>query len=114
MRRRWIYPKGGEPFEVGADYVPDLPAGPLIIPDLPGYQSPVTGLWVEGRAARREDLKRTGSRPWEGKEQELKEAARQRHYDEQRMDAKLDEHAHRAFYELPPEKRRILREAAGG
>lgn len=106
-RRRWIYPKGGEPFEVTADYVPE-PAAPLVIGDLPSYQSPVTGKWVDGRAQRREDLKRTGSRPWEGKAQEMKEAARQRQYTEQHMERSLHETAMRTFYELPPSKRRIL------
>lgn len=32
----------------------------LIIPDLPAYESPVTGQRIEGRVARREDLKRNG------------------------------------------------------
>lgn len=36
--------------------------GPFIRSDLPAYVSPVTGKPVEGRAARREDLKRSGSR----------------------------------------------------
>jgi hypothetical protein len=35
---------------------------PYIRSDLPGYVSPVTGKWIEGRAARREDLARTGCR----------------------------------------------------
>jgi hypothetical protein len=35
---------------------------PYIIGDLPGYASPVGTGWIEGRAARREDLKRTGCR----------------------------------------------------
>lgn len=35
---------------------------PLIISDLPEYISPVTRLPVGGRAARREDLKRSGCR----------------------------------------------------
>lgn len=80
----------------------------LLMPDLPGYQSPVTGLWVEGRRARREDLKRTGSRPYEGLAQEQKEAARQRQYHEQKLDASLTTAASEAFYQLPPQKRRIL------
>lgn len=33
---------------------------PLYTPDTPGYQSPVTGEWIEGRRARREDLKKHG------------------------------------------------------
>ncbi len=35
---------------------------PFIWSDLEGYQSPVGTGWVEGRAARREDLKRSGCR----------------------------------------------------
>ena len=44
--------------------------GPMVFGDLPGYQSEVTGKWVEGRSQRREDLKRSGCRPWEGLAQE--------------------------------------------
>lgn len=36
--------------------------GPFILSDIPTYVSPVTGKPVDGRAARREDLKRSGSR----------------------------------------------------
>ena len=35
---------------------------PYIWSDLEGYESPVGTGWVEGRAARREDLKRSGCR----------------------------------------------------
>lgn len=38
-----------------------LPA-PMVMPDTPSYISPVTGLEVDGRVARREDLKRSGCR----------------------------------------------------
>ena len=109
MRRRWIYPgNGAEPFEVSDDWVPE-PMTPLIFGDLPGYQSPVTGLWVEGRRARREDLKRTGSRPWEGLAQEKQEAARRERYAEEKLDASLTKTASEAFYQLPPSKRDILK-----
>jgi len=36
--------------------------GPMIVRDTPAYISPVTGKPVDGRAARREDLKRSGCR----------------------------------------------------
>lgn len=49
---------------------------PAIHADLPGYESPATGKWIEGRAARRDDLARSGCRPWEGLEAERKEAAK--------------------------------------
>lgn len=107
MRRRWVYPKGGDPVEVTDDYEQG-PSGVLVIPDLPGYQSPVTGLWVEGRRARREDLKRTGSRPFEGIEQERKELARQQQYREQKLDASLTKAVSETFYQMSPQKRRIL------
>lgn len=35
---------------------------PYITSDLPAYRSPVTGQMVDGRSARREDLKRSGCR----------------------------------------------------
>jgi hypothetical protein len=36
--------------------------GPFILRDTPAYVSPVTGHVVDGRSARREDLKRSGCR----------------------------------------------------
>lgn len=81
----------------------------FIQPDLPGYESPVTGLWVEGRRARREDLLRTGSRPWEGMEQEQKEAARIRAGQEHKLDAIAERMAHRAWAEAPERVRKVFR-----
>lgn len=33
---------------------------PMVVPDTPAYTSPITGKVIEGRAARREDLARSG------------------------------------------------------
>ena len=108
-RRRWIYPgNGAEPVEVTPDWTPE-PKGPMIFGDLPGYRSEGTGLWVEGRRARREDLRASGCRPWEGLEAEKQEAARQAQYAERRMDESLTRAASEAFYQLPPSKRNILK-----
>ena len=104
-RKRWVY-IGGEAIEVNAEH--QEPMGVLIVPDLPGYQSPVTGLWVEGRRQRREDFKRTGTRAWEGLDQEKKEAARHERYADQKLDASLTTAASEAFYQMSPNKRRIL------
>ncbi len=106
MRRRYVQ-INGELVEVSPDFVRE-PTTPMIFGDLPGYRSEATGLWVEGRKARREDLKRSGCRPWEGLQQEKQEAARQERYAEQKLDASLTKTASEAFYQLPPEKRRIL------
>ena len=87
-RHRWIYTKEGEAIEVTADYEPE-PAAPMVMGDLPGYLSQ-SGVWVEGRAQRREDLKRSGCRPWEGLEQERKEAARHQQYEAAKEDRALE------------------------
>lgn len=108
IRKRWIYPSdGSEPFEVGTDYVPE-PKTPMVFGDLPDYTSPIDGHLVSGRVQRREDLKRNGCRPWEGMDQERKEAARRVDYHERGLDAKVTESAHRAFYQMEPSKRRAL------
>jgi hypothetical protein len=60
-RYRWN-PESGTVEEVtafGADHAPQLFQ---IIRDLPAYKSPLGDGWVDGRAARREHLKRTGCR----------------------------------------------------
>jgi len=38
---------------------------PHVIHDMEPYQSPIDGRVISGRAARREDLKRSGCVPWE-------------------------------------------------
>lgn len=105
-RRRWVYVEG-EAIEVGADYAPE-PKGPLVFGDLPSYQSPIDNHWVDGRVARREDLKRNGCRPWEGRAMEEKEAGRQRAYADQKLDSRMEETARRAFHQLHPNVRREI------
>lgn len=83
----------------------------VVIGDLPAYQSPIDGRTVEGRKQRREDLARSGSRPWEGRLVEEKEAQRQKQYLEKKSDEKLTAAAWSSYYELPPSKRRVLRGA---
>lgn len=81
---------------------------PHVQADLPGYESPTTGRWIEGRAARRDDLARSNARPWEGFAEESKEAARRRREFERRADLKLENAARRAFHDLSPAKRKVL------
>ena len=76
--------------------------------DLPGYQSPTTGRWIEGRAARRDDLKRSNARPWEGLDQERKEAQKRLADRESKSDAKLEKVIRETYHALPPAKRRAL------
>jgi|SRR5579859_868264 len=107
MRRRFVYdPATKSLVETAARKSRALH---FIQPDLPGYQSPVTGLWIEGRKARREDLLRTNSRPYEGFEQESKEAAKVRAAHEQKLDALAEKMAHRAWAEAPERVRKVFR-----
>lgn len=41
-----------------------------VVADYPGYECPITGAWVEGRAAHRENLARHGCRVFESGEME--------------------------------------------
>lgn len=109
MRRRWVWdPKLGQNVEVDLTARAEQRA-PMVVPDIPDYVSPVTGKLVSGRRQRRDDLARTGSRPWEGLQQERKEAVRRSAHDEQRRDAKLDESARKAYHQrLTPQQRREI------
>jgi hypothetical protein len=108
MRKRYVQ-IDGELIEVTKDY--SEPVAPMVWGDLPAYESPVTGQMVEGRVQRREDLKRTNSRPWEGIEQEKKEAQRRKQYLAQQEEKSLEKAAWSAWYQMSPEKRQRLRNA---
>lgn len=77
--------------------------------DLPGYESPIDGRWIEGRKARRNDLARSNCRPWEGREQEEKVAAKARAEKERKLDTLAERMAHRAWAEAPERVRRVFR-----
>jgi len=107
-RRSWVWdPKRRKLVEIDPNHHPE-PRGPLVVGDLPGYQSPVTGLWVEGRKQRREDLKRTNSRPWEGFESERKEADRRLAYADQKHDARLEHGVREVYRHMPLAHRRAI------
>lgn len=108
MRRRYVWAtERGELVEVPTDFN-QPPRAHFVQPDTPDYVSPVSGLVVSGRRQRRNDLARAGCRPWEGKAQEVKEAARRVAYAEQKAEASLDRAVRQAYHQLPPEKRRAL------
>ena len=82
---------------------------PFVWDDLPGYESPIDGHWVEGRRARREDLKRNGCRPYEGREQEMKEAAKVQERNAQQTERIAERLTHQAWAQMPPRVRKALR-----
>ena len=80
----------------------------IVIPDVPEYQSPVDGKWVNGRVQRKADLQRTKSREWEGLEQEKKEAARIRKYNEEKHEKEIHKMVEQSFMQLNEKTRRYL------
>lgn len=81
-------------------------SAPRIVSDYAGYNCPVTGKWVEGRAAHRENLKRTGSRVLETGEREG--LAQRRAADEATFDRMVDETVERQFDAMPSDKKEQL------
>jgi hypothetical protein len=90
-------------------YAPAAPAAPAVWNDLPAYESPVDGRVVDGRKQRRDDLARTHSRPYEGREQEEKEAAKIRAAREGQLDQLAEKIAHRSWAEAPERIRKVFR-----
>ena len=72
------------------------------------YTSPIDGRPITTKQAREEDLRRNNCRPWEGLEQEKKEAARRAEYEEQKQDAKIEKAIEQTIKELPEQKKAIL------
>ena len=66
MVRRYRYDERlGRCVEIPIDEREDVKA-PHIWRDIPAYQSPIDGRVISGRAARREDLKRSGCVEYDG------------------------------------------------
>ena len=80
-------------------------SSPMGIVDIPAYESPASGKWITSRSERREDFKRTGTRPWEGMRDERLEAERQKKYAEEKFDAALDNTVRTAWANLSPSKK---------
>jgi hypothetical protein len=109
MRRRFIQdPKTFEFIEVPLHYVPPQEFA-YIQPDLPDYESPIDGRVISGRRQRRNDLARSSCRPYEGREQEAKEAAKVHAERDRKLDAMSTEMAHRAWAEAPERIRKHFR-----
>jgi hypothetical protein len=81
--------------------------------DYAGYQCPVTGRWVEGRAAHRENLKRQGCRVLEPGETEQVRRDRQRA--ERDFDRALDNTIDELLYKAGSDKvEKLCNEVASG
>jgi hypothetical protein len=86
---------------------------PAIHADLPGYQSPIDGSWIEGRRARTEDLKRNNCRPWEGMSTERNEAIKRADEADKKFETSIEKGIADTFNNMSVEKQRVLNEAIG-
>lgn len=104
---RKIAEREDSPLHCGAHTTQVIEA-PTIIADLPGYQSPIDGRWVEGRRARTEDLKRSNCRPWEGMANERSEAVKRAEAADHVFEQKTEAGLHETFNNMSAEKQRVL------
>ena len=83
---------------------PNKPHGRMY--DLPSYQSPITGKWIDGRVARKNDLASSGCVEYDpGMKSEQDRRFAQ---EDAALDKKVDEHVEKTIYEMPTEKREKL------
>lgn len=86
---------------------------PRVIGDYEGYECPVSGKWIEGRAAHEENLKRTGCRVLETGETE--NVSRQRAASEAALDRKVDDTVEQIYEGLSSDQKETLaNEVASG
>jgi putative FmdB family regulatory protein len=86
---------------------------PRINRDYPGYSCPVTGRWIEGRKAHRENLKETGCRILEPGERES--FIRRKEAENAAFDASIEATVERLVENLPSHKKeRLANELSSG
>lgn len=107
-RRRWIY-RDGVAIEVTNLDEPQN-KGPFVVGEIEAYESPASGQVISSRAQRREDFKRTGTRPWEGKAVEMQEVARRQSYEAAQNEQRYERAAATAWRDLPERYRRTLQQ----
>lgn len=81
---------------------------PAVQVDIGGYQSPIDGQWIEGKAARREDLKRNNCRPWEGMAEEKKAAIERSKAADKDFEKGVEAAAYNTFNNMSAEKQRAI------
>ena len=67
------------------------------------FVSPATGKTISSYAQRREDMKASGCRDYEGRKSEAENAARLKGYDDAKLDAQLDTTVRQAWANLSPQ-----------
>jgi hypothetical protein len=82
---------------------------PDVMGDLPAYESPITGELIDGRRARREDLKRHNCRPYDAGERE--EFERRKQARDAKLEAHVNETVERWWANASGDKREALARA---
>jgi len=72
------------------------------------YTSPIDGKPITTKQARINDLRANNCRPWQGLEEERKEAKRRAAYEEEKQDKALEKSVVEAWRQLTPEKQALL------
>lgn len=86
---------------------------PMIRPDLPAYQSPIDGKWVEGRQARLRDLARSGCVEYEPSM--VQESQKKRDREDQLLEKRIEESVSEQIHNMPSSKRaRLMAELEAG
>lgn len=83
---------------------PNKPHGRMY--ELPSYQSPITGEWVDGRVARREDLARSNCVEYD--DSMPAEQAKRHAQEDAALDKKVDAIVEETIYAMPSAKREQL------
>ena len=85
---------------------------PAVKVDIGGYTSPIDGRWIEGNAARREDLKRNNCRPWEGMASEKKEALKRAAAADANFERGVEAAVYNTYNNMSAEKQRAISQGA--
>ena len=85
---------------------------PSVQVDIGGYTSPIDGKWIEGKAARREDLKRNNCRPWEGMESERKAAIERAKAADKDFEKGVEAAVYNTYNNMSAEKQRAISQGA--
>lgn len=87
---------------------PEKPKGPLIFCNhFEPFISPVTGRVISSKREHEYDMHSTGSRVYEGREQETKEAQKWQKEQESKLEAELDETLNRTWHQIETGERKV-------
>jgi hypothetical protein len=80
----------------------------MFVSEFQPYVSPATGKVITSRTERREDLKRSGCRPWESMEEEKKQAIKLKEEEDAKFEAGLEKCAHEVLNNMSSEAQAAL------